>query len=106
MEFLPLLFAGVFVFVIGKLLYGRMRHGSWTGSFLGGSIERTVGEVALDSQMIASQILKVHVMKGAGEDFVAMVLVSKAPLGASMQPIKLTREQAGTLAGFLQEAMR
>jgi hypothetical protein len=108
MEFAPYLIAVVFVFVIGKLLYGRLRHGSWTGSFLNGSIERTVGEVAISGNFASSQTLKVHAMKGSGSEpeFVAMVLVSKAPLAASMQPIKLTRSQAGVLASLLQDAAR
>jgi hypothetical protein len=97
----------VFVVVIGRILYGRLRHGSWTGSFVGGSIERTAGELSLSGSLMSSHTLKVHVMKASGEpDFVALVLVSKAPLAASMQPIKLTREQAAELAGYLQDAAR
>jgi hypothetical protein len=47
-------------------------------------------------------------MQGPGPEpsFVAMVLVSKAPLAASMQPIKLTRSQAAELAALLQDAAR
>jgi hypothetical protein len=88
MDFVPFLFAGIFVFVIGKLLYGRLRHGSWTGSFLGGSIDRTVGEILLSGSFASSHTLKVHAMKApdGGSDFVAIVLVAKAPMAASMQP--------------------
>ena len=107
MEFAPFLIAGIFVIVIGKVLYGRMRHGSWTGSFLNGRIERTTGEVRVQGNFIGSQTLKVHAMKSGNEDdFVAMVLVSKAPMAASMQPIKLTKAQASELAGYLQDAAR
>jgi hypothetical protein len=108
MDFVPFLIGGIFVIVIGKFLHGRVRYGSWTGSFLKGNIERTVGEVRLESPMATSQTLKVHAMKAAGNepDFVAMVLISKAPLGASMQPIKLTKSQAGELAVLLQDAAR
>lgn len=108
MEFFPYLIGAVFVFVIGKLLIGRMKHGSWTGSFLGGSIERTAGELQIDGGMTSSTLLKVHTMKpsGSGEEFVAMVLVAKAPLAASMQPIKLSRTQARELALLLQDAAR
>jgi uncharacterized membrane protein len=108
MEFVPLLFGGIFVIVIGKLLVGRLRHGSWTGSFLNGRIERTAGEIEIKGGLISSQVLKVHAMKaGANElDFVAIVLVSKAPMAASMQPIKLTKAQASDLAAYLQDAAR
>jgi hypothetical protein len=108
MDFIPYLFGVIFVVVIGRLLFGRLRHGSWTGSFLGGSIDRTVGEIELQSNFVSSQVLKVHAMKAGRneDDFVAMVVVAKAPLAASMQPIKLSRLQAGHLAAMLQDAAR
>ena len=85
-----------------------MRHGSWTGSFLGGRIERTVGEILLSGSFASSHMLKVHAMKApeGGSDFVAMVLVAKAPMAASMQPIKLSKSQAAELAAYLQDASR
>lgn len=108
MEFIPFVIGAVFVFVIGKMLFGRMKHGSWTGSFLGGSIERTAGEIHIAGGMASSFVLKVHTMKpsGNGDEFVAMVLVAKAPMAASMQPIKLSRTQAQELAMLLQDAAR
>jgi len=101
----PLIFAAIVVVVGGRFLYGRIKHGSWTGSFLKGRIERTVGEVALASG-VTTQTLAVHSMRAdSGEDaFVALVFVAKAPLGASMQPFKLTRSQARELAQYLTQA--
>jgi hypothetical protein len=108
MDYFALLFFVVFALVVGRLLYGYVRHGSFTGAFLGGSIVRTEGEVRLSSSGLSSQVVKIHAMRPAdgNEPFVALVLTSKAPLAASMQPIKLTRRQAEELAELLQKASR
>lgn len=81
------------------------RTGSLTGALLGGSIEKELGEGALRGGALASQKLKVYAMRtSSGERFVGVSLVSKAPLGASMTPIKLTSAQARELAGLLARA--
>ncbi len=106
MDYFSLIFFAIIALMVGRVLYGRMKYGSWSGSFLRGSIERTYGEVALSSTMATSQKLQVHTMRPAdsGEPFIALVVTSKAPMAASMQPYKLTREQALELAGFLTQA--
>ena len=81
------------------------RTGSLTGALLGGSIEREFGEIPLDGGALHSQKLKVYAMKSpGGERFIGVSLVSKAPLGASMTPFKLTSTQARELAALLTRA--
>ena len=106
MDFPFLIFAAMFVLVGGRFIYGRLKYGSWTGSFLKGKIERTVGEVSLSQAFATSQKLQVHTMRNEddSERFVALVVTSKAPMGASMQPYKLSNSQALELASYLTKA--
>ena len=89
----------IFALVAGRFLYGRLKYGSWTGAFLKGSIDRNVGEVELARGMSGTQTLTVQLMKDSenSEGFVGLVAVSKAALGASMQPYKLSKAQAREL---------
>jgi len=105
MDLPTFLFVAIFVGVAGRFLYGRIKHGSWTGSLLKGRIDRTVGEITLSSGF-TTQTLAVHSMRadGGAEGFVALVFVAKAPLGASMQPHRLTKSQARELANYLTRA--
>jgi len=107
MDLFSYVFPAIFLLVVGRFLYGRFKHGSWTGSFLRGRIDRTIGEVTLSSGFV-TQTLTVHAMRAqAGEeDFVAMTLVAKALLGASMHPYKLTKGQARELANYLAQAAK
>jgi hypothetical protein len=107
MDPFALFLAAILVIGVGPLLYGRIKHGSWTGSFLKGRIDRTIGEVTVSSGF-ATQTFAIHSMQAnTGEaDFVALVFVAKAPLGASMQPYKLTKVQAQELANYLMEAAK
>ena len=108
MDFFPVIFFAIFVLVGGRFIYGRIKHGSWTGAFLGGSIDRTFGELQLSKGLTSSQTLKVVSLSDASgrEDFVGLVFTAKAPLGASMQPFKLTKAQAQELATYLSMAAR
>ena len=107
MDWGQLLVLALFLFVPAAIFYGRFKHGSWTGSFLGGRIDRTLGEIELSSGF-ASSTIEVHAMQGKpGEPgFVGLVFIAKAPLGASMNPHKLTKEQATRLAQLLVQAAR
>jgi len=93
------LFVGVFVFRF-------IRHGSLTGALLGGHVTQTVGEILLSKNGLSSRALKVQKMEAkVGEKpSVALSIVSKAPLGASMVPFKLTAAQALELSKLLQIA--
>jgi hypothetical protein len=106
MDYPQAIFFTVVALIIGRFVYGRLKYGSWTGSFLKGSIDRTVGEIELSQGMGVTQTLKVHTMKSAGGDgdFVGFVIVSKAVLAASMQPYKLSKSQAQELAHYLNPA--
>lgn len=105
MDPVTMIFLGIFALVAGRFLFGRIRYGSWTGSFLKARIERTVGEIKLSSGF-ATLKLVVHAMRAdAGEDkSVALVFIAAAPLGASLQPHKLSRTQARELALYLNQA--
>ena len=102
------IFLAFFTVFAGRMLYGRLKYGSWTGSFLKGSIERTNGEIVLAQGVGTSQTLKVHTMRDAdsSEAFVGLVLTARAPLGGSMQCFKLTKTQASELANMLGLAIR
>jgi hypothetical protein len=81
------------------------RSGSLTGALLGGRIETEFGEIELSSSSFQSQKLKVFTIRSSsGERNVGIALVSKAPLGASLMPIKLTHTQARELEVMLSRA--
>ena len=105
-NFPEIAFAAIVVIMLGLFVYRRLKFGSWTGAFLSGSIERTIGEVEVSRGLAQSQKIRVHSMKGSESDaaFVALVMVSKAALGASMQPYKLSKAQARELATYLNQA--
>lgn len=106
MDYPLLIFFAFFALIAGRFLYGRLKYGSWTGSFLKGSIERTIGEVQLSSGIGGTQTLKVHTLRSDEGDgqFVGLVIVSKAALAASMQPYRLSKAQAQELARYLTQA--
>jgi len=106
MDYGTIIFFAIFALIGGHFLYGRVKYGSWTGAFLKGSIAQTVGEVELARGMSGTQKLTVQLMKGSeeSEEFVGLVVVSKAALAASMQPYKLSKAQARELAGYLNLA--
>ena len=100
------IFPAFFLLVLGTFLFRFIRSGSLIGALLGGRISRTVGEITLSSSQFSSRVLQVHVMESASGEkpFVALSIVSKAPLAASMVPIKLTGSQAQELTRLLQQA--
>ena len=105
MDRYPWIFPLVLLGIFGTFLYRRLRYGSWIGAFLGGTVQSVVGEVTLRSSGFSSSTLKVASMRAnSSESFVALTVVSKAAFAASMTPLKLTREQALSLAELLQRA--
>jgi hypothetical protein len=105
-DYFQLIFFAIFALVVGRFLYGRLKYGSWTGSFLKGSIDRTIGEIRLSAGIGGTHTLKVHTLRSDEDDaqFVALVVVSKAALAASMQPYRLSKAQARELASLLTQA--
>lgn len=107
---IPFLLFGLFViagvsYAFGRMIYGRVKYGSWTGSMLEGRIERTIGEMELDSGRGWSRKLIVHEMRSIDVDqrFVGVVIVGKAATSSSMEALKLTNGQALELARILTE---
>src|SRR5215510_15596120 len=102
MDYVQLVFFGLFALIAGSFIFGRLKYGSWTGAFLKGSIEQTYGEVLLSSSVASSQILKVVELRDSGgQAFVGLVITSKAPLAASMTPYRLSKDQARELSSLL-----
>ena len=108
MDLSSLIFFTFFAVIAGSFLFKRAKYGSWTGAFLGASIKREVGEVTLDKFQMTTRTIRFAVMGDArsDNDCVGLTLISKAALGASMVPYKLTRQQALDLAMLLQQAAR
>lgn len=107
MEYFPLIFFAVFALVAGRFVLGRLKYGSWTGSFLKGTIDQTHGEVELSRGLANSQLMKVVTLReDGGSEFVGLVITAKAPLAASMQPFRLSKDQAQELARLLAIAAR
>jgi hypothetical protein len=100
------IFFAIFALVVGNFAWRYFRSGSLTGAMLGGKITREVGQVSITSSTASSKSLKVHCMESSdGNSFVGLSLISKAPLAASMVPIKLSKSQAQELAQLLQQAI-
>ena len=107
MDYFPLIFLAIFALVAGRLVYGRIKYGSWTGSFLKGTIDQTHGEVELSRGLASSQLLKVVTLKeDGGSEFVGLIITAKAPLAASMQPFRLSKDQAQELSRLLAVASK
>ena len=107
MDYSSLIAFGVFALIAAGFLTARLKYGSWTGAFLRGHIEQTYGEVTLSRGIGSSQVLKVVALSGTGgEAFVGLVITAKAPMGASMTPYRLSKDQARELAGLLNEAAK
>jgi hypothetical protein len=106
MDSASIVFFAVLALVAGRFVHGRLKYGSWTGAFLKGRIDHTVGEVELVPGMGGTRMFTVQLMKSSdnSEEFVALVAVSKAAFAASMQPYRLSKAQARELAGYLNQA--
>ena len=92
--------------ILGYFAWRYFRRGSIVGALLGGRIVETIGEIKLASSSFGSQTLQVHRLDpgGGSASFVALADTSKAALGASVVPIKLSGPQANELAALLQRA--
>ena len=102
MDYFPFIFFAVIALVIGSMIFGRLKYGSWTGAFLKGSVAQTYGEVHLSGGIASSQVLKVLELKDEnGQVFVGLVVTAKAPLAINMTPYRLSRDQARELSSLL-----
>jgi hypothetical protein len=97
--FIPLLIFAYFA-------WRYFKNGSLVGALLGGRLTDTIGEIDLASSSFTSRVLRVSLMAapdGRPND-VALSITSKAALGASVVPFKLSRAQALELVALLQRA--
>ena len=94
------LFTGIFL----SQAWRYFRNGrSLTGAILGGRITREIGEISLSEGALSSRLLRVMEMESpAGERFIGLSIVSKAPLAVSMVPVRLSGGQAQQLIALLQ----
>jgi hypothetical protein len=100
------IFPIIALFVFAAVGWGYIRHGSLVGALLGGRVTETLGEIALSTTGVSSRVLRVGTLEVAGglPRDVALSIVSKAPFGASVIPLKLSRTQARELVALLQRA--
>jgi hypothetical protein len=97
--FIPLLMLAFFA-------WRYFKNGSLVGALLGGRLTETIGEISLPSSGFTSRVLRVSLMaapEGGAKD-VALAITSKAALGASVVPVKLSHAQALELLRLLQRA--
>jgi hypothetical protein len=82
------------------------RSSSLVGALLGGKLTETIGEIPLSSGGFSSRVLRVSLMAAAPgiSPDLALAITSKAALGASVVPFKLSQMQALELITLLQRA--
>ncbi|HEY2676068.1 MAG TPA: hypothetical protein VGI65_03805 [Steroidobacteraceae bacterium] len=92
--------------ILAFFAWRYFRSGSLVGALLGGRITDALGEIPLSSSSFSSRVLKVSVLapSNGGPPEVALAVTSKAPLAASVVPIKLSMSQARELIELLQRA--
>ena len=101
-QVLPFIPLAVFAF----LAWRYFKSGSLVGAMLGGKLTETIGEISLSSRGLSSRVLRVSLMAAPpGESpELALAITSKAALGASVVPFKLSHAQALELISLLQRA--
>jgi hypothetical protein len=83
-----------------------LKNGSLVGALLGARLTDTIGEIAISSSGMTSRVLRVSLLAApnGGPHDIALAITSKAPLGASVVPVKLSHAQALELVALLQRA--
>lgn len=106
MDDVEIVFYVIPVAILGYFAWRYFKHGSLTGAMLGGRVSRTVGEVEISLSGFSSSVIRVGILETgpAYAPEVALTVVSKAMLGASMVPLKLSADQARQLAVLLNQA--
>ena len=97
--FIPLLILAFFA-------WRYFKNGSLVGALLGHRVTDTIGEISLSSSPLTSRVLRVYMMaapEGGAKD-IALAITSKAALGASVVPVRLSHAQALELVTLLQRA--
>ena len=99
-------FPFIFVAVLVFFAWRYFASGSVVGALLGGKLTETIGDISISSQALSSRVLRVSLMAarpGESPDL-ALSITSKAALGASVVPFKLSQVQALELISLLQRA--
>jgi hypothetical protein len=100
-QFPDALFFLVFAAVAGFFLFRFFKYGGLRGALYGSRIARTIGEVDLGRVAGASTTLRVHLLENGT---VVVEQSSRALLGASLQGVPMSRENAARLVALLMEA--
>jgi hypothetical protein len=92
--------------VVAFFAWRYFRSGSLVGALLGGRLTETIGEISLSSKGQSSRVLRVSLMEARPMESpeLALAITSKAALGASVVPFKLSHAQALKLISLLQRA--
>jgi hypothetical protein len=92
--------------ILAFLAWRYFKNGSLVGALLGGRLAETVGEISLSSSGFSSRVLRVSLIAApdGGAQDVALAITSKAALGASVVPVRLSHAQALELLALLQRA--
>jgi hypothetical protein len=100
------LFGLIPIAVVLFFAWNYYKRWSLTGALLGARVTRTVREITVASSGLSSTVITVHALETQPgvTPKIALALVSKAPIGASMVLVKLSGIQAGQLIDLLQKA--
>jgi hypothetical protein len=96
---IKIIIGAYFLFLLYQVLTKGLK-----GSLFGGRIEKTYGEVKLESKSTIGGNLKVHRINAGGNHLIGIEIVKKSPLGFQMVPALLTSSQAKELVLLLERA--
>jgi len=83
----------------------RFARFGFKGSFFGGRIRRTFGEVRLSPLNGPSGTVRIHEIEGSNEPLVGIEIVQKTLLSYDMTPITISRSDTVKLVKMLGEAL-
>ena len=92
--------------ILALFAWRYFKNGGLVGALLGGRVAETIGEISLSTYGMTSRVLRVSLMASpeVGPKDIALAITSKAPLAASVVPVKLSHAQALELLALLQRA--
>jgi hypothetical protein len=102
MQFIDGLFFLVFAAVASFFVFRFFKYGGLRGALYGSRIVRTIGEVDLGRVAGTTTTLRVHLLENGS---VVVEQSSRALLGASLQGVPMSRENAGRLIALLRKQL-
>ncbi len=94
-------FVAFFLFVMYSIFSKKGK-----GKMMGGEIVETSANEIVQSSGILTTTIRTHVIKSkTGGRHIGIEISENAKLGASMKPIKLSKQEAEKLIGMLSEAV-